>query len=128
MSEVKLTPVHIRYLLVMNKLRQQEKDLRVSAIAKETKLSKTSAHVMLRHFAEVGLVNQEYYRAAFFTPLGEEISEKMAANYVIVEKWLKKSFPLAEDVEMAACSLLAHISDEAMDEFIGRKAPKKKAK
>ena len=89
MSKVKLTPVHIRYLLVMNKLRLQEKDLRVSAIAKETKLSKTSAHVMLRHFTEVGLVTQDYYRAAFFTPLGEELSEKMAANYVIVEKWLK---------------------------------------
>ena len=117
-----LSPSHIRYLLAMQELDQHGRGVRCSDIATALGLSKPSVHNMMNTFIDFGLVRKDAYGAAFFTERGVETARRYRRYYEAVEWLLRQGFPAMEEMQTAACSLLAQIPERDLEELSHRRA------
>ncbi len=116
----KLTASHIRYLIAMKKVPVTERGIRCVDLAARLGYSKPSVHKMMDSLAGMGLIGEESYGAVRFTDLGESVASRYFAYYGAVSGMLREYFPGGEELEGAACALLASLPEEGLCEFTER--------
>ena len=106
-----LSASHIRYLLTMKQLEQSGSRLRCVDVAAALGLSRPSVHNMMDTLSQMGLIGRSGNGTAYFTQEGRAVAERYAGYYRAVEAMLLRTFPGLEEVQSAACSLMAEIPE-----------------
>lgn len=106
-----LSASHIRYLLTMKQLEQNGSRLRCVDVAAALGLSRPSVHNMMDTLSQMGLIGRSGNGTAYFTQEGRAVAERYAGYYRAVEAMLLRTFPGLEEVQTAACSLMAEIPE-----------------
>lgn len=110
-----LTASNIRYLLTMRELNTDGQGVRCRDMAAALGLTSPSVHNMMDTFVEMGLIDKGTSGVAFFTDEGADAARRYARYYRAVAQLLTASFPGAERVQAAACSLLAELPEECLE-------------
>ncbi len=110
-----LTASNIRYLLTMRELDPDGQGVRCRDMAAALGLTSPSVHNMMDTFVEMGLIDKGASGVAFFTDEGADVARRYTRYYRAVTALLTASFPGAERVQAAACSLLAELPEDSLD-------------
>ena len=115
-----LTAANIRYLLTVKALDKDGSGVRCVDVAAALGLSKASVHNMMQTFTRLGLVNKVAYGMAVVTERGNAAAQRYSRYYTAVESLLHSSFPGLENLQAAACSLLATVPQQELEQLCVR--------
>jgi len=119
----KYTPQVEEYLELMVRLKELGKNITVSTLAKELKISKASVSEMTRKLAKEGNVEFERYGEITLTPKGLSTGKRILRKHRIIEKFLT-FIGVKRKIHEEACILEHALSDE-VEKKIERIACKK---
>lgn len=71
----------MRYLLVMKKMIESNKEIQSQALTKNLGVTKPGAHAMLNTLSKMNLIKKENRRPAFFTSEGLETAKSYGEYY-----------------------------------------------
>ncbi len=102
-----LTPSQLRYLVTIDRLMRERKPLRVTTIARDLGLARSSVHNMLDCFIEQGLMVRNDKGVCRLTGPGEETVARVGENYRSICGILRAQFPQVPDPSEAAYLLIS---------------------
>lgn len=115
MDNFKFTFSQIRYIICLYQLSQNGYGVKSVELANALGFSKPSVHNMLRSLSELGMVKQEAFGLAFFTPRGRAIAEKYACCYRKLQEKMMEICGQGAASENAICVLLADMPGERIE-------------
>ncbi len=112
-QERALTPAAIKYLLTISELCRSENGARCVDIATKLKVSKPSAHSMIRNLCDAGLASKERYRIVYLTEKGRAAAALYETCYEPLCERMKGLLGLDDEaIRNVACAVMAQVSDQ----------------
>ena len=106
------------YLKTMYVLKKQNKNIRVTDIAKKMNFSKPSVNKAIYNLKDEGLLNYESYGEIQLTEEGENLAKKILETYDIVYLFLKDVLNLElEEAKKEAEKIKSAITDETANKL-----------
>ena len=106
------------YLKTMYVLKKQNKNIRVTDIAKKMNCSKPSVNKAIYNLKDEGLLNYESYGEIQLTEEGENLAKKILETYDIVYLFLKDVLNLElEEAKKEAEKIKSAITDETANKL-----------
>ena len=107
MENSTLTPAQLRYLVTIDRLHKERRPLRVTTIASDLGLARSSVHNMLDCFIDLGLLTRSEKGVCRLTEDGEKTVRSVSASYDAAVRILRSQFPAVRDPSEAAFLLIS---------------------
>ena len=112
-----LTIAHIKYLLAMRELDENDSGVRCVDIADALNVKKPSVHMMLNTLRNMRLIHKDHYGVAFFTEEGRILAARYNCYYESAYHCLSALFSHEPDIRAASFALLAEVSPDGLEEL-----------
>lgn len=106
----------VRYLLALDALKSSG-GIRTIDVARHLNVKKPSAHTMLNNLRDAGILTKDELGIAHLTSRGMELTSRYRRYYCAVASALARSLPPSADVKNAACTLVAELSEQVLEEL-----------
>ena len=111
-QEKPLTPSAIGYLLILSELCRDGRGARCIDVAARMKVSKPSAHAMIRNLCELGMAEKERYGIVYLTPAGREAAALYETCYSPLYERMQDALALDGDAcRRVVLAVLAQVPD-----------------
>lgn len=113
-----LTNIQEEYLRIIYILEKENKNVRITDIAKNTKKTKPTVNYAMNTLKEEGLIDYETYRNISLTKEGKKKAEKILEAYYIVYLFLKEILKLDDEkAEIEAIKMKATLADDTLNKL-----------
>lgn len=113
---MELTGTHLRYLLSMYQLSNNDDGMRLTQIAKALHVKKASVARIVGVFREKELVEQQPYGKVHLTERGKEAAVEYGQQVGLLADSLQQALPLdRQEAYDAACILLPELPEHCID-------------
>ena len=106
----------VRYLLALDALKGAG-GIRTVDVARYLNIKKPSAHTMLNNLRDAGIITKDDLGIAHLTGYGTELTQQYRRYYSAVAATLAHALPPAADIKNAACTLVAELSEQVLEEL-----------
>ena len=114
-----ITPTLEDYLETMLLLEKKRGEIRVTDIAAELNVAKSSVHVSLHSLADRGLIIQEKYSTLKFTEEGRRVSGEIYARHRALKQFFIEVVQVSPEIaERDACAVEHVISEQSLKRII----------
>jgi DtxR family transcriptional regulator, Mn-dependent transcriptional regulator len=108
------------YLREIYKLREEEGEVAVSALARRLRVSDPSASAMVKKLSALGLAQHERYRGVELTPAGERVAVEVIRHHRLLELYLAETLGLHVDEVHDEADRLEHALSEELEARIDK--------
>jgi len=108
------------YLREIYKLREEEGDVAVSALARRLQVSDPSVSAMVKKLSALGLAQHERYRGVELTPAGERVAVEVIRHHRLLELYLAETLGLDIDEVHDEADRLEHALSEELEARIDK--------
>ena len=106
------------YLETIYLLQQKNKEVRITDIASELKISKPSVNRAVGSLKEAGYLEHEFYGTIALTKTGEKIASGVLARHTLIKRFLIEKLGVDEKTaEEDACKMEHVVSPETMNKL-----------
>ena len=124
-KEIEITASLEDYLKTIYFLNGKNKNVRITDIAAELKISKPSVNRAINTLKSYGLVEHEYYGALMLTEEGVKLAENVAIEHMTLKRFLVEVLHVDEATADKEACLMEHClsmdTTERVMEYMGRK-------
>lgn len=116
-NAIRLSASQIRYLLVMKKMSETDKEIQSQELAKNLGVTKPSVHSMINILSKMNLVRKDNRAPVFFTSEGLETAKRYSEYYQAISLIFTDYISKEDCPETVIYYILAELSDNSLEQI-----------
>ena len=116
-NAIRLSASQIRYLLVMKKMSETDKEIKSQELAKKLGVTKPSVHSMINILSKMNLVRKDNRAPVFFTSEGLETAKRYSEYYQAISLIFTDYISKEDCPETVIYYILAELSDNSLEQI-----------
>ncbi|HHW30693.1 MAG TPA: metal-dependent transcriptional regulator [Clostridiaceae bacterium] len=118
-NKISVSPSLQDYLEAILNISQQNEKVRVTDLAEELEVAKSSVHQAVSQLKKAGLVAHEKYGPLVLTEKGEQIALKVKEKHDILVRFFEEVLGVSKEISHRDACLIEHsISSTSLDKLI----------